>query len=286
MSHLPVPPSNSRSGSPGRHLCALALAALALTGCTNLKIPYTGGGTTVPIPAAPLAGNWQFDAVTSTGTAPFTALSGPLNTGTATTTGVPVTASMLAQSSGCYFGEPFVPLQGTFASPTLTLFAFSVSGQYLVLQGTVDTTGTHLSAPFKITGGCADGVLGTITGTRYDALTGAFTGTVPGSSTQTLQLTLTQSATDPDNGTVPIAGSATFGGFPCFTTGTAVTGQTFVTGSTVVLLFNTNDPNGATVAFTGTMDPAASTLSFTQVQIIGGACAATLPATQLLRSAS
>ena len=266
---------------------AAAIALLgAVTGCTNLKIPYTGSGPVLPITASPLAGNWQFDAVTSTGTAPFTALSGPLNTAAATAAGIPTTASMLAHSTGCYFGEPFVPLQGTYAAPTLTLFAFSVSGQYLVLQATVDSTQTHLTAPFKISGGCADGVLGTITGSRYDPLTGTYSGTVPGGTTasRNIQLAVNQSATDPDNGTVPIAGTATFTGFSCFTTGTAVAGQTFVTGSTVAFLFQTNDPNGATIALSGTMDPGAAILSLTQVQISGGACAGTLPAIQLVRA--
>lgn len=280
MNHLPRP------RLPRPALLGAALAALLLAGCTNLRI-FNGTSTTPTQPStATLAGNWQFDAVTSTGTAPFAALSGPLRTAS-TSAGVGATASMLAEipagASTCYTGEPLVPLQGTFAAPTLTLFSFSVTGQYLVLQASVDTTQTHLSAPFKITGGCADGVLGTITGTRFDPLTGTFAGPL---ATGAATLSLTQATSDPANGTIPVSGTATFSGIPCFTSGTTVAGAAYVSGSTVLLTLSTNDPSGSTVTLDATMDSSASTLSLTNATITGGSCAGSTSGTQLLRSSS
>ena len=287
---LPRTPANRiRHRAHPLLLAPVTLAGtLALIGCGGTVRIYNGPSTPTPI-NEPLAGNWQFDATTTAGVAPFTHLTGPLRTAsTASATGVATNASLIAASTGCYLGEDFVPLQGTFDAPTLSLFSFSVTGQYLVLQGTADATQTHFTGQFQISGGCADGTSGTVAGTRFDDLTGTYTGTVTGNSAQTISLALTQSATDPNTGFIPVSGTAAFSGISCFTTGTVVnsllssTDLSSVSGSFVKLYLTTNDP-ASTLVVTGTLDPAADTLSVQQIFIDGGACSALLPGATLLR---
>ncbi len=268
-----------------RYSSLTLLLVLATTGCSNIF--YRNSDAPTPTSAGPLTGNWQFDVTTTQGTAPFNQLTGAIDILPQAADGTTsATALLLAQPDSCFNGIPLLPLQGTLTTANLTLFSFSDTGQYLTMQVSPDATNTHLQGPFKITGGCADGTTGTLAGTKYAALTGTYAGPVTGNGNETLNLNLTQASADQGDGTFRVSGSATFAGIACFNKGTSNTTTTYVTGSDFQLTFTTNDPTGAQITLTGTMDPTAATLTVTQIAISSGACAGTLPGAQLLLATS
>lgn len=224
-----------------------------------------------------LTGNWEFQATPTAGPTPFTALAGFINEqsqepGTYDLT----TAAFQATPSACYDSAITIPLQGATENTALKLASFSVNGQYITFSGTKDTTATHLTGTYTISGGCAKGATGTLSGTRYAQLVGTYAGSIAGTTpAQTMTLTLAQFVQGTGQGDFLISGNAVFTGSACFTKGTMAGTAGSVLGSGVSLTFNTDDASGAQVIVNGTFDPGATTITATSVQVTGGSCATT-----------
>ncbi len=245
-----------------------------LAGCTVSGHPGSGGGGTGAPSYVYLTGNWQIDMTNTTAPVPFTALSGFINEqGDNPGTDDLTTAALQAKPGDCYVSAVTIPLQGSTQGDHLGLHSFSVNGQFVTISATKDSTATHFTGTYTVSGGCANGAAGTLSGTKYAPLTGTYTGPITGSSpAKTIQLALTQYTTGTGDGVFLISGTAAFTGFTCFTQGTMPSTAGWVSGSSASLTFNTNDASGAQVVLTGTFDSTAHTLTLSSVQITGGSC--------------
>jgi hypothetical protein len=225
----------------------------------------SGGGSTVTYPDS--TGNWVVTATATTGTLPFAKLSGYINeqqTGSAH----PTTGTFQVDSTGCYAGVENVPTQGVIQGLRLHLVSFGLDQQVLDIAATKNTTSDGFTGTYSIKGGCADGTAGTVAGTRYNALTGTYTGTVAASSPQqTVALKLTQFSTGTGNGQFLISGSATVQGVSCFSGGTLSSTNGMITGSHVQMHFTATQ--GATMDVVGDFDPAASAITASSITFGG-----------------
>lgn len=256
-------------------ILALVTAAALMTGC-GADIVEPLGSTPVPIQGS-LTGNWQFTATTTTGTAPFTGLSGALVLQSASADGSnPVVSILQANNPGsCYAGQTAIPSQGSYANSGLSLTSFSVAGQYLSLSGTLPSTEDRLTGSFSISGGCGNGVKGTLTGTKIATATGTYRGTTnPGGAALSLQLA--QDASSDGLGYFHVGGTATFSGVTCFNAANVQNASSTVTGQQVQLTLVTNETSPSTVVAQGTLSVDATSINLSSVQITSGGCAGNL----------
>jgi hypothetical protein len=281
----PAIKSSPRRFTLGCALAGLSVLGLAeLSGCSGNSGGKPSGGGTPPNPAdyIYLTGNWQIETTPTTAPTPFTALAGFINE-QGQNPGVDdiATAALQATPSSCYVNAVTIPMQGSVEGKDLHLLSFSVNGQFLNITATKDATATHLTGAYSISGGCADGAAGTITGTQYASMTGTYSGSISGNSAQTLQLKLSQFTQGTGDGVFLVTGSATVGGVSCLTQGTLASQDGSVIGSTVKLTMSTNDASGAQLVLSGSIDPTAATLTLSSVDITGGSCAGSLGAATL-----
>lgn len=260
---------------------ALLCAAL-LSGCGGTVGTSLGRNSSLS-----LTGNWQLITTDTSGAPAFSSFAGFIDE--ATDGSGNLTAVFQVQPGTCYLGATTVPASGTTSvtaagatsTTAVSLSSFSVNGQYIYITATANSTNDQLTGTYQISGGCANGTTGTLTGTRYAPLSGMYSGAL-GSSNQTATLSLAQGALGNGSGYSPVTGSATFSGVRCFTTGTLTTNNGSAIGGAVQLTFTAND--GETVAITGTFDPAADSITVTSGTISGGACSGSLGTGTLAQS--
>ena len=267
-------------------LAALALGASILSACNNGggKGSMSGGGSgSGGGPAVNITGNWKIAFAASNSPAPIGSMAGYLyqsGQGSQLFT----TAALQAQTSGCFQDASTVPMYGETNGSSVTLASFAIESQMLSIDVQANASGNQFTGSYSIAGGCAGGAKGTVAGTEYAPLTGSYSGTVPGSSpTVGVSLTLSQDAGGTGLGTFPLSGSAGFSGISCFSQGTLAAINGSVIGDSVNMNFTTNDTQGAQVQMTGTLDPAAKTLTLSSIQINGGACGGSLGSATLVR---
>ncbi len=251
-----------------------SLTALSLTGCGF-------GGQ--PISTSPVAGtsnNWELTtkATTQNGSsaAPLTDLSGSIleSNGAA-----PHRATVVFQATaGCYAEAEVVPFEGSINGTAFTVRSFPVRGQFMDLAATFDSTAAHMTGTYTIGGGCGNGESGTLAGTRYSSASGTFagataTGGTGASGSHTVSLVLTQNSDPTGEGTFLLSGTATIGGFACFTSATVPAGGGNVSGSKVSLVLNADGASGAVINLSGNIDPAATVLTVPSLVITGSNCA-------------
>ena len=267
----------SRCTRLARAVAAMA-ATFAMAGCG--VIGYTISSTPVPPGSDTLTGNWEIAVTTTSGSSPFSSLSGailqeaPLPNGQS-----PVVAELRTVApTSCYLGLTTVPLQGNMSSTSLSLVSLSVAGQYLTLTGGNGSTAENLSGSFSIFGGCADGVKGTLLGTKIAAMSGTYTGALNAGSSPggTISLTLAQDSFSDGLGNFHVQGSATFSGVSCFSGGTVQAIESMISGQHVLLTITTNETGGSTVTLAGTLDPAGTTLTLTSIQVTSGGCSGSM----------
>jgi hypothetical protein len=170
-------------------------------------------------------------------------------------------------------------IQGT----QMSFSSFSVNGQFLSIEGTINAAGNSFTGTYQITGGCAGGATGTVSGTQYAALTGTYSGSRSGTAGSTIQLTLSQNQQGNGNGVFLITGSAQFTGFGCFTAGTLSADSGIITGSDVQLAFSATGESGTQIVLTGTIDTAADKFTVSSIQVNGGSCAGSYGTATLTR---
>lgn len=256
----------------------LALSS-TLIGCSTSGYPLDGNPASVTYSG--LTGNWEFTTAGTAGTLPFTALRGYLReqAGDANQSHLTTAALQAEPASNCYDGATLVPLQGNTQSGKFAVQSFSVNGQYLDLVATEDSTITHLTGTFSVSGGCANGAAGTFTGIRYATIAGVYSGSLTGTGgIQATELALQQQVQGTGDGLFLVTGSANISGNSCFTSGTlnasGMDGN--VSGSHFYLSFSTNDATGAKFVMRGTLDPLAQVLTVTSATVTSGACAGSL----------
>lgn len=283
--------AGKKLGSPSMWLVALALGGTVLAGCSRGNGTSgsgggsgagggsgSGGGTAVIV-----SGNWQIQFTPTNSPAPISSLAGYLHEEGQGSSQF-LTAALQAQTSGCFVDASTVPMYGGVSGNFLGLTSFGIDGQTLSIDVTANAGGNQFSGDYSIAGGCADGAKGTATGTQYASLTGTYAGSVTGSSpSETLALSLSQAAEGTGTGTFPLSGEVTFSGITCFSQGTLDSQNGSVIGNSVTMLFTTNDTQGAEVQIAGTVDAAASTLTLSSIQIVGGSCSGSLGSATLLR---
>lgn len=235
----------------------------------------SGGGTT----AADVTGNWEFQATPTKGSAPFTALAGYLHVSGSGTSQF-ITAAVQATSTTCYNNLADISLNGSVNSSQVIVTSIAVDNQILSLNMKANSTADQLSGTYTISGGCANGASGSITGQKYSLVNGTYTGALTNDVSRTMTLNLTQYTHGTGDGGYQTSGTATFANDNCFSQGTlAITDGTII-GSAASFIFTTNDPGGAQVQMTGTIDTTADTLTLSSIQVNGGSCPGALgPAT-------
>lgn len=244
------------------------LLLAAIDGCTTQR---------TPIVSTSLTGNWVLQTTPNAGTTPFTSLAGFIDQETQTyAASNSITAALEAHPSTCYLGADLIPLTGALSGTSLGLYSFDVNGQYLKVSATSNSAGTALTGTYSVAGGCANGAAGTFSGTKYAVLKGTYAGSLTSDSARTLQLTLAQNVLGTGSGYFFVSGSATFGGFSCFTSGTMASTEGSIIGDAVQLDFTTNDAAGSHLLLTGTIDQTATTLTVASGTVTGGSCSGSL----------
>ena len=248
-----------------------------LAGCTTARTPFTGTTTPPPEGYVFLTGNWVIQTTPTSSPTPFTGLAGYINEQDQNPgTNDPLTAALEAQPSNCYLGADAIPLEGTVQGTAVSMRSFSVNGQYVTINATKNAKADQLTGTYSVSGGCANGAAGSITGTRYAILNGTYSGTITGNSGQTLQVNVSQNTDGTGSGNFFVSGTAAFTGISCFTSGTMAAQNGSIIGNKVVLDFTTNDPSGAQATLTGQIDPTAATFTVSSVVVTGGSCAGSL----------
>ena len=221
-----------------------------------------GGGTENPN----IAGNWQVSmSSTASGISPMTLA------GSITQLGSSVNGTVHIDGSNCFDGLTSVELTGTLTGSNVSLTSTSVDGQVLALTGRV-TTGS-LSGSYNISGGCANGDLGTIAGFKLPAFSGRWRSGFQLNFDENSygQAMVSQDSAGPE-GSFGISGSVDdSSNFSCFT-GTITSGTfpfpSFILGTSVNLEIKTDD---GTLVFLGTMSQDGSEIIGTH-HIVGGKC--------------
>lgn len=272
----------AHSGS-GRTLVALALGAMVapmlagLVGCSTAG--YNNGGPSGPPPTTNpnLTGNWQVAVTPTSGGPLFQSLSGFIfeQAGAIGSQQFTTSAFKIQGPTACYYGSATIPSQGysTGGGGVLEQRSFSVNGQFMVVNATIDPSGATFNGSYVINGGCANSAAGTLIGTSYKSLTGTYSGPVDGTnSAKTISVAVTQYVQGNGDGIFLVTGSGNFTGFPCFSTGTLPDTQGAVSGSFANLAFNTTDPTKAQLVLDGTFNVAADTLTLSSINVTSGSC--------------
>ncbi|WP_157178294.1 hypothetical protein [Terriglobus roseus] len=241
-----------------------------ISGCsTNGGGSGSGGGTGSTKTYPDSTGNWVVQATATSGTAPFTLLSGYINE-QQTGTSHPTTGTFLPASTGCYAAAANVPMNGVIQGVRLHLVSFGLDQQVLDISAAKDDTSTHFTGTYSVTGGCADGTAGTVAGTRYSALTGTYRGSLSADPATVVTLTLNQFALGTGEAKFLVSGFAVVAGQTCFTTGTLSTANGSVIGNHVQMSFLNS--NGPKMDVTGEFDAEATTISVSGLLFTGAGC--------------
>ncbi len=218
----------------------------------------SGGGTSI----TPFSGNFSFTGTSQVSSTVFV-VGGFLN---ADSTGA-VTATMHVAGSSCFNVQTdVVPFTGTIGSGgAFSATSAAVNTQVIKFTATISADGKTISAgTFTITGGCATGEHGTLTGFQVASMTASFTGSfTSGSTTLTVgPSSLAQSATANAQGQFSLTGNLTFSSSTCGLTSASIQSSS-VAGVIVALTLNGSD-GLSTISFAGqATDATAKTISGT-----------------------
>lgn len=226
-------------------LALLAASVLCLSGCSS---PNAAGPAPTP---NTLAGNWSFTTTATTG--PSLKIGAYLENSSGTVTGT----MHVTNNTGCYpisTGDPVdVPFTGTFNPTTdaLSLTSSAIASQVITINGTLNSSTSALaSGTYSITGGCATGDAGTITGNQDSSLTNNYTGSLTSPAVTFTAPLFEQGPDTHGNFSLGVISPATinYSTNGCFTSGLP-NGITYITGTYVYITIINND--GSTLTFSG-----------------------------------
>lgn len=250
---------------PSIRFLLIAIATL-LSGC--------GGAPQSPLlfsaatPAQPpnIAGNWQFFA--SSSATPLFGIAGSFTqAGTSNT----FTGALHVNGSSCF--DPLTILSATanLNTGSNSIVITGVNNQTIMLTGNL--TDTAFVGTYKVSGGCASGDQGNVTGNNIPFLPNELNGVFTNSAHRSFKVaaSVAQSAAASSAGTFAIEGTAKFD-TPCFASGTVVPGMlpsgSYISGISVELEFSTT--NGSLV-FLGVVSANRTEITGTYT-ISGGTC--------------
>jgi hypothetical protein len=232
----------------------LLSAIVLLCGCGGYQRGGGYQGSTSPPPSSGpnVAGNWQFSTTSTAGMPPATIAGGMNQSGSS------VSGAVHVEGSKCFDRLTTIGLTGTLTGNDISLASMSVGGQVLTLAGSTSGIGNAFTGTYTISGGCANGDHGTVTGNAVGVIRGVLDGTFTTSGGETFDM---GGYIDPGSngfdsasseGSFEISGTANFG-TSCFGSGKIVAGTfpsgSFMIGTSVVLTIQTD--NG-TFIFIGT----------------------------------
>jgi hypothetical protein len=203
-----------------------------------------------------MASNWQFNTTSNVPGAPSLTIAGSLNPA-----GGAVGGAVHIEGSNCFDRLTTVGLAGSLTGAELSLTSTPVAGQVMTFTGSlgdsaVNGTGSAFTGTYTISGGCANGDKGTVTGIKIQFLAKLMSGTFTTSAGDTFDVSAdeAQSSTPSAEGSFGIQGTITFR-TSCFSSGTLTPGTfpsgSFIMGTLVALEIETG--NGK-VNFLGTLD--------------------------------
>lgn len=236
---------------------------------STLVLLYGCGGAVKPSnpssnpPAGPPSGppvqnqntstNWQLNATSTNHAGPSTANI----SGTIIPTGSVVTAALHVEGWTCFDQQTTVAMTGTLTDGNISMTSPAVSGQVITLAGTITKKSNFpdvLNGTYTVSGGCADGDQGNVTGFSVHSITGNWAGnlTTAGGGNIHWNAELAQGSADSE-GSFGLSGAITFDS--CFGAGTITSGTfpsaSFILGQSVNLEIKTS--NG-TITFLGTAE--------------------------------
>ena len=156
---------------------------LLLGGCgagpgTSLPSNPTSGGPAPSPPPPPaqgqsISGGWQL-STTSTAEMPALTIAGNLNQ-----SGSSVTGAVHVAGGSCFDQQNVIGLTGTLTDGNVSLTSASVDGQVITFTGSISSKANFpdaLTGTYAITGGCANGDQGNVTGYSVGAFNGSWYG--------------------------------------------------------------------------------------------------------------
>ena len=245
-----------------RHTFAVLsfLAVCSLAGCGG-----GGGGDTGPLPPTlNVAGNWELMSTSQVITGSQIELVAYLNN-----SGNNVTAHVRTVSD-CFTIDDLLSFTGAVNNGQITRTSAPVVGQTVTIQGTLSNSAVN--GTYSISGGCADGDHGTISGFKVRSFSGTWSGNFVSSSSTTAQVstTVTQGGEEPAFlGVSRVTGDVTFSNSACFTSGTIPASAGFAFGVNFAAFVNTND--GGTVQFVGFSNDSGTQITG-DYTVTGGTC--------------
>lgn len=246
-------------------------AVVLVCGCGGGATPSSPAGTPLGgnggAGSGDLTGNWEFQTTSMVGMPALTIA------GNITQSGNSLAAQMHVSGSNCFDQQSTMVLTGTVSGDNASLSSVSVSGQVMMLNGTVNQHA--ITGSYSIKGGCADGDKGDFTAVNIPALANTLSGTFTNSQGGTFKMTanVAQNGTPNADGSYGIAGTATFSGLGlCFSSGTPSAGTSisgsYILGTSLSLVI---EANNGTVAFVGNLNKDRSEIDG-HYDVSGGSC--------------
>ena len=249
------------------------LLLLCACGGTRASSPaVTPGPIADPTLDLNVTGNWQF-STTSTAGMPPASIAGSIGQ-----SGASVSGATHVDGSNCFDHLTTVGMTGTLTGSDLSLTSSSANGQVISFTGTISDdalngTDSAFTGTYTISGGCANGDHGSVTGIRIPFIGNTLNGTFTTSGGATFDVAgdEAQYGTPSTEGSYGISGTVSFR-TSCFSSGTVKPGTfpsgSFIIGTSVALEIKTD--NG-TVTFLGTLNRDRSEIRGAYT-VVGGTC--------------
>ena len=242
----------------------LVLAITFLVGCGGNSNNGNNGGTTPLL----TSGNWSLIAKSAAAPGTTVYLGGSL-----TQNGSSISGTLHVDESACYATSDSVPVTGTIKGTNLTITSGNIAGQ--VITASLVGSGKAVSGTYSISGGCASGDHGSVTGTWIPNISGTWNGNIlTGSTAVAVKASVTQSSTASANGTYSVVGQMSYTNSPCSTGATVSTG--FIVGDMVYIGAASDDLDGGTgdLEYVGYLDvPSTATKMSGTYWVNSGLCA-------------
>ena len=255
----------------------MLLAVVLLCGCGGGE--RTSGPPSSPPSGPPsqgldAAGNWQFSTTSMAGMPPATIA------GSIVQSGVLIRGAVHVDGSNCFDRLTTMGLTGSLTGGNISLTSTSVAGQITTFTGSFTDnalTGTYspgrFTGTYTITGGCANGDQGNVTGIKIPYIANILNGTFTTSGGGTFDMAgdIAQDSASSDEGSFGVTGTATIR-TSCFSSGPIKSGTfpsgSFIMGTSVALEIEAGNGN---IAFLGTWNLDKGEISG-DYTVFGGTC--------------
>jgi hypothetical protein len=237
-----------------KHLSSISLllTALVLLSACGQAVRPSGPTSGPPPPSDPsaqgvnAAGNWQFRMTSTVSGMPSTAIAGSI-----TQSGASVSGAVHVDGSNCFDRLTTIALTGTLTGSDVSVTSASVNGQVANFTGTISDDALNgansaFTGTYTISGGCANGDHGSVTGIRIPFIGNNVSGTFTSSNGGTYDVSgdQAQDGTPSKEGSFGITGTVSFR-TSCFSSGMITPGifpsGSFIIGTSVALKINTDN---------------------------------------------